>query len=105
MLGTLLHSGDRSSTVESWIVIPVVAGSNPVGHPNPAPRVPRHWRAPALRRATPQAAFKAVSLAALTQIESNARGVLLSDDPEFLHQLRVGMRRLRAALRAFRGIL
>jgi len=31
--------------------------------------------------------------------------VLLSDDPEFLHQLRVGMRRLRAALRAFRGIL
>jgi len=67
--------------------------------------VPRHWRAPALRGATPQAAFRAVALAALTQIESNARGVLLSDDPEFLHQLRVGMRRLRAALRAFRGIL
>jgi len=31
--------------------------------------------------------------------------VLLSDDAEFLHQLRVGMRRLRAALRAFRAIL
>jgi len=31
--------------------------------------------------------------------------VLLSDDPEFLHQLRIGMRRLRAALRAFRGVL
>jgi CHAD domain-containing protein len=31
--------------------------------------------------------------------------VLVSDDPEFLHQLRVGLRRLRAALRAFRAIL
>jgi triphosphatase len=86
-------------------VIPVVAGSNPVGHPNLSPRAPRRWRAPALRGATPQAAFKAVALAALAQIEGNARGVLLSDDPEFLHQLRVGTRRLRAAMRAFRSIL
>ena len=86
-------------------MIPVVAGSNPVGHPNLLPRAPRRWRAPALRGATPQAAFHAVALAALAQIEGNARGVLLSDDPEFLHQVRVGMRRLRAALRAFRGIL
>jgi len=31
--------------------------------------------------------------------------VLLADDPEFLHQLRVGLRRLRAALRAFRDVL
>jgi triphosphatase len=85
----LLHSGDRSSTVESWIVIPVVAGSNPVGHPNLAP----------------QAAFRAAAEAALAQIEMNARGALLSEDPEFLHQLRVGLRRLRAALRAFRRIL
>jgi len=43
--------------------------------------------------------------AALAQIEANARGVLLSTDPEFLHQLRVGLRRLRSALRAFRGLL
>jgi hypothetical protein len=27
-------NGGRSSAVESWIVIPVVAGSNPVGRPN-----------------------------------------------------------------------
>jgi CHAD domain-containing protein len=70
-------------------VIPVVAGSNPVGHPN----------------LSPQAAFRAVAEAALAQIEINARGALLSEDPEFLHQLRVGMRRLRAALRAFRSVL
>lgn len=70
-------------------MIPVVAGSNPVGHPN----------------LSPPAAFGAVAEAALAQIETNARGVLLTEDPEFLHQLRVGLRRLRAALRAFRTIL
>jgi CHAD domain-containing protein len=31
--------------------------------------------------------------------------VLVADDSEFLHQLRVGLRRLRAALRAFRDVL
>jgi triphosphatase len=86
-------------------VIPVVAGSNPVGHPNLSPPTPRPWRAPALRGATPRAAFRAVSHATLEQIELNARGALLSDDPEFLHQLRVGLRRLRAALRAFGDVL
>jgi triphosphatase len=55
--------------------------------------------------APPRAAFLAVARATLEQIELNARGVLVSDDPEFLHQLRVGVRRLRAALRAFRAIL
>jgi CHAD domain-containing protein len=43
--------------------------------------------------------------AALAQIEANAGGVLASSDPEFLHQLRVGLRRLRSALRAFRDAL
>ena len=66
-------------------MIPVVVGSSPIGHPSPV--------------------FQAVRRAALEQIERNARGVLSSEDPESLHQLRVGMRRLRAALRAFRPIL
>jgi CHAD domain-containing protein len=69
------------------------------------PRAPLHWRAPAYRGTTPQAAFRAIAHAALSQVETNARGVLLSDDPEFLHQLRVGLRRLRSALRAFRSLL
>lgn len=58
-----------------------------------------------MRGATPPAAFNAVVRAALAQIKTNARGVLASNDPEFLHQLRVGQRRLRAALRAFRRIV
>jgi len=40
--------------------------------------------------------------AALAQIESNARGVLQSTDPEYLHQLRVALRRLRTVQRAFK---
>jgi len=39
--------------------------------------------------------------AALAQVEVNARGVARSIDPEFLHQLRVGLRRLRTVQRAF----
>jgi inorganic triphosphatase YgiF len=39
---------------------------------------------------------------AATQIERNRRAVLETDDPEAAHQLRVGLRRLRSALRAFR---
>jgi triphosphatase len=41
---------------------------------------------------------------AATQIERNRRAVLETDDPEAAHQLRVGLRRLRSALRAFRPI-
>jgi inorganic triphosphatase YgiF len=41
---------------------------------------------------------------AATQIERNRRALLETDDPEAAHQLRVGLRRLRSALRAFRPI-
>lgn len=57
------------------------------------------------RLRTPPAAFHAIVHAALARIEGQARGVLGSNDPEYLHQLRVGLRRLRSALRAFRDLL
>lgn len=41
---------------------------------------------------------------AARQIEANRRAVLETDDPEGAHQLRVGLRRLRSALRAFRPL-
>jgi triphosphatase len=85
-------------------VIPVVGGSNPLGHPTfPAPQ---KWRAPPpSARATPSALFAAVQETALAQIAANRAGVLRCEDPEYLHQLRVGLRRLRSALRAFRALL
>lgn len=85
-------------------MIPVVVGSNPIGHPNfPAPQ---KWRAPQLDpQSTPSSLFAAVQEAALAQIAANRDGVLRSRDPEYLHQLRVGLRRLRSALRAFEDLL
>jgi inorganic triphosphatase YgiF len=41
--------------------------------------------------------------AALAQVLANAEGVAASDDPEFVHQLRVALRRARSALRVFRS--
>ncbi len=41
---------------------------------------------------------------ATEQISCNRRAVLETDDPEAAHQLRIGLRRLRSALRAFRPL-
>jgi inorganic triphosphatase YgiF len=41
---------------------------------------------------------------AAVQIDLNRRAVLESEDPEAAHQLRVGLRRLRSAVRAFRPL-
>ncbi len=46
-------------------------------------------------------AFRAIISATLSQVQGNARGVMDSDDPEYLHQMRVGLRRLRSALDLF----
>ncbi len=42
---------------------------------------------------------------AMEQLQGNEEGVLASDDPEFVHQLRVALRRVRSALRAHRKAL
>jgi triphosphatase len=51
------------------------------------------------------AARRAVMRETLEQIRANIPGSLAGRDPEYLHQLRVGTRRLRAALRVFRGTM
>jgi inorganic triphosphatase YgiF len=66
------------------------------------PRAPHTWRTPPLEpNAAPGAAFGAIFTAALAQAGANAQGVLEFEDPEYLHQMRVGLRRMRSALRAF----
>jgi len=66
---------------------------------------PRKWPKPALAElATPAEAFAALVGASLAQAGANARGVVHANDPEYLHQLRVGLRRLRSVLRAFRAL-
>lgn len=48
------------------------------------------------------AAFRAVALACLAHLQSNEQGVHESDNPEFVHQARVAIRRLRSAIRVWR---
>ena len=50
---------------------------------------------------SPIAAFVAIAQSGLAQLQANEAGMLHSDDPEYLHQARVAVRRLRAALRLF----
>jgi inorganic triphosphatase YgiF len=50
-------------------------------------------------------AARAVVAAALEQLQANEAGVIESADPEYLHQYRVALRRLRSALRVFRDAL
>jgi triphosphatase len=65
---------------------------------------PRKWQRPDLADCSPGEALAALAGAALEQVCRNAPGVLQSDDPEYLHQLRVGLRRLRATLSAFKAL-
>jgi inorganic triphosphatase YgiF len=51
------------------------------------------------------AVLKKLVSGAAQQIIGNHRVVLETDDPEGAHQMRVGLRRLRAALRSFRPLL
>ena len=50
-------------------------------------------------------AFIANVRAALEQVDANAAGATKGRDPEYLHQLRVGLRRLRSTLHAFHSLL
>jgi inorganic triphosphatase YgiF len=47
-------------------------------------------------------AFEAIVAACLGHYDANVEGALGENDPEFIHQLRVALRRLRSAMRIFR---
>ena len=65
-----------------------------------APVEPRRARAVELEPdITAYHALAAIGRECIAQIESNADAMLTSDDPEYLHQLRVGWRRLRSLLK------
>lgn len=53
----------------------------------------------------PTDAFRVIALACLEHLQHNHAGAVGSDDPEYIHQMRVAARRLRAALRIFRPLL
>ena len=51
------------------------------------------------------AAFRSMALACPKHLQSNEQGVLESDDPEFVHQARAAIRRLRSAIRLWQPLL
>jgi inorganic triphosphatase YgiF len=53
----------------------------------------------------PYEAFRRIALSCLEHLQQNHHGALTSDDPEYIHQMRVATRRLRAGLRLFAPIL
>ena len=55
--------------------------------------------------AAPSAAFQSIALSCLDHLQQNHLGALASEDPEYIHQMRVATRRLRAALRLFSPLL
>lgn len=56
------------------------------------------------RGMTVEDGFAAICRACLAQFQANLPGVLRDEDPEYLHQARVALRRLRAGLRLFRRV-
>ncbi len=50
-------------------------------------------------------AFQAIARQALNQVAANAAALRLEAEPEVVHQLRVGVRRLRSALATFKPLL
>jgi triphosphatase len=51
------------------------------------------------------AGFRALMQNCVAHVDGNALGVASTSDPEFVHQMRVGLRRLAGALRLFRDVL
>lgn len=54
---------------------------------------------------TVEQGFQAIGLNCLSHIQANGEGVALRHDVESVHQMRVGMRRLRSALGMFKDVL
>lgn len=65
---------------------------------------PRKWQQPDIVERAPGEALSALLASALEQACRNARGVLEAEDAEYLHQLRVGLRRFRSTLNAFKAL-
>lgn len=54
---------------------------------------------------TPVEAFRNIALGCLEHFQRNEKGLLTSDDPEFVHQARVALRRQRSAIKLFAPVL
>lgn len=56
-------------------------------------------------RQTPVTAFRTIALGCLEHFQRNESGLLAGGEPEFIHQARVALRRLRSAIKLFAPVL
>ena len=69
------------------------------------PRPTKAASSPLDRETTRFEAFRLIAQSCLDHLQANEAGVIAGEDPEFVHQMRVALRRLRSALRVFAPIL
>jgi triphosphatase len=60
---------------------------------------------PVSKDMTPVEAFRSIALSCVLQLQRNEAGAVAGDNPEFVHQARVAIRRLRSAFRLFSPVL
>jgi triphosphatase len=60
---------------------------------------------PLAEEMSPVEAFRAIALSCLMQLQANEAGAVAGNNPEFVHQARVAMRRLRSSFNLFAPVL
>lgn len=90
-----LRFGTQSKAVRGYKLVTAA--------PAEIPAPDKAWHAHLAADMTIAEAFARICGAAADQILRNRDALLVNDDPECAHQMRIGMRRLRAALHAFRA--
>ncbi|MEO8411016.1 MAG: CHAD domain-containing protein [Propionivibrio sp.] len=63
------------------------------------------FASPVNEKMSPVDAFRAIALACLSQLQRNEAGAIAGGNPEYVHQARVAIRRLRSALKLFAPVL
>ncbi len=63
------------------------------------------FSSPVKKEMSPVEAFRSIALSCLAQLQRNEAGAIAGDKPEYVHQARVAIRRLRSALRLFSPVL
>lgn len=89
-------------------LLPEAAAQSPFGNREAADAALRAVKAAPLETQAGMsviAGFRSIALACLDHLQSNEQGLQQSDDPEFVHQARVAIRRLRSAIRVWKARL
>ena len=93
------HSAAREAVAET---APAEVQARPTDVPQPPQKAVSVALDPAMSVSD---AFSAIARSALEHLRSNEKGMLVSVDPEYVHQMRVAVRRLRSAISVFSSVL